>query len=49
MEGAGKDPKDRGTSRKEWDQCPIWCDCFPSKFRDKCDKCKKENKKIKLI
>ncbi len=29
-----------GDSHESYSSSHVWCDCFPSRFRDQCDKCR---------
>ncbi len=35
----GKGDRQR-VSGDEMASAPVWCDCFPARFRDKCEVCK---------
>ncbi len=39
--GVGKsDMRRDGDSQEDYSNSLVWCDCFPSRFRDQCDKCR---------
>lgn len=39
--GVGKsDMRRDDDSQEDYSSSPVWCDCFPSRFRDQCDKCR---------
>lgn len=35
----GKGDADTRISQADKDKAVIWCDCFPARFKDKCERC----------